>query len=192
MNFLAHAYLSFNQPEILAGNMMGDFVKGNRKNLFPENIKKGIELHWFIDSFTDTHPIAIEARQVFKPIAHLYAGLFVDIAFDYFLANDAKEKTEDEWKIFAQNTYRTIEEYRVYFPEKFAMMFPYMKQHDWLYNYRFQKIIRNGFSNVAKRAQYLSIDAAPVFAAFEENIPFLQSCYDRFFPELKSAVKNKL
>lgn len=30
MNYLAHAYLSFDEPEILVGNMISDFVKGKK------------------------------------------------------------------------------------------------------------------------------------------------------------------
>ncbi|MFL5743373.1 MAG: hypothetical protein ACJ751_01815, partial [Niastella sp.] len=36
LNYLAHAYLSFNQPAILAGNLFSDFVKGKQVNLYPE------------------------------------------------------------------------------------------------------------------------------------------------------------
>jgi acyl carrier protein phosphodiesterase len=42
MNFLAHAYLSFNNPEILVGNMISDFVKGSRQFQYPEAIQNGI------------------------------------------------------------------------------------------------------------------------------------------------------
>ncbi len=35
MNYLAHAYLSFNDPEILVGNMISDFVKGKKKFDYP-------------------------------------------------------------------------------------------------------------------------------------------------------------
>lgn len=192
MNFLAHAYLSFDQPDILAGNMMGDFVKGKQKNNFPDGIKKGIELHWFIDSFTDTHPVVLKAKQTFKPLTRLYSGMFVDIAFDYFLANDLNEKTKDEWKFFAQHTYQTLDRYRPYFPENFDELFYYMRQHDWLYNYRFDRQIKNSFNNVSRRAKYLSINADDVFDAFQNNIPFLKGCYERFFPELKEAAKQKL
>ncbi|MFY7899136.1 MAG: ACP phosphodiesterase, partial [Chitinophagaceae bacterium] len=31
MNFLAHAYLSFQQPSLLIGNMISDFVKGKKQ-----------------------------------------------------------------------------------------------------------------------------------------------------------------
>lgn len=192
MNFLAHAYLSSGRPDILAGNMMGDFVKGKQKNAFPESIKKGIELHWFIDSFTDMHPVVIEAKKVFSPLARLYSGMFVDIAFDYFLANDPAEKTEDAWKAFAQYTYRTLDKYKPYFPENFATLFHYMRTNDWLYNYRFDTQIKNSFENVSSRAKYLSINAGEVFDAFQSNIPFLKNCYGRFFPELKEAAQQKL
>lgn len=192
MNFLAHAYLSFEQPEILSGNMMGDFVKGKQKNNFPEGIRKGIELHWFIDSFTDTHPVVIEAKHVFQPIVRLYSGMFVDVAFDYFLATDALEKTADEWKIFSGQSYQKIEQYRAYFPENFTTLFYYMKKYDWLYNYRFLSEIQNSFKSVAQRAHYMKIDETLVFTAFENNISFLKDCYDRFFPELKEAARKKI
>ncbi len=35
MNYLAHAYLSFGDPDILAGNMISDFVKGKKKFDYP-------------------------------------------------------------------------------------------------------------------------------------------------------------
>ena len=56
MNYLAHAYLSFNIPEILVGNLISDFVKGKRKLDYPPGIRTGITLHRAIDTFTDTHP----------------------------------------------------------------------------------------------------------------------------------------
>ncbi|HEY0298959.1 MAG TPA: ACP phosphodiesterase [Arachidicoccus sp.] len=192
MNFLAHAYLSFNNPQTLTGNMMGDFVKGKQKDLFPEGIKRGIELHRFIDSFTDAHPVVYEAKKAFKSVVGRYAGAFVDISFDYFLANDIKEKTAEEWEIFAQDAYAILENQQQYFPERFARLFPYMREHDWLYNYRFEWGIENSFSNIIRRAKYLSIDKTIVFAVFQQNIVLLKESYDAFFPDLKNAVKNKL
>lgn len=56
MNFLAHAHLSFNNPEILVGNLISDFVKGKKQYNYPQRIHKGILLHRAIDQFTDEHP----------------------------------------------------------------------------------------------------------------------------------------
>ncbi|MFM7357424.1 MAG: hypothetical protein ACKO1T_02505 [Sediminibacterium sp.] len=42
MNFLAHAVLSMNDPEILTGNMISDHVKGRKQYDFSPDIQKGI------------------------------------------------------------------------------------------------------------------------------------------------------
>jgi acyl carrier protein phosphodiesterase len=76
MNYLAHAYLSFNEPEILAGNMISDFVKGKKKFDYSLTIQQGIALHRAIDQFTDFHPVTQEAKSYFKKDYRLYSGAF--------------------------------------------------------------------------------------------------------------------
>ena len=88
MNFLAHAQLSFHQPEILVGNMISDFVKGKKQYDFSPGIQQGIKLHRAIDQFTDTHPVTKELKQYFRLSYGLYAGVFTDVMYDYFLANE--------------------------------------------------------------------------------------------------------
>jgi len=56
MNFLAHFYLSGNQENIILGNFMGDFVKGNPFKKYPAPLATAIQLHRQIDIFTDSHP----------------------------------------------------------------------------------------------------------------------------------------
>jgi hypothetical protein len=66
LNYLAHAYLSFNDSNLLLGNMISDYVKGKKKFDYPIKIQQGIHLHRLIDEFTDFHPITKEAKQFFK------------------------------------------------------------------------------------------------------------------------------
>ncbi len=91
MNYVAHAYLSFNQPEILVGNMISDFVKGKTKFNYSPGIQNGITLHRAIDEFTDAHPATKRAKEFFRPAYRLYSGAFVDIVYDHFLSLDTKE-----------------------------------------------------------------------------------------------------
>ena len=88
MNYLAHSYLSFGDSEILVGNMISDYVKGKKKFDYPLAIQKGIMLHRTIDTFTDTHPATKAAIVFFKPVVGTYAGAFVDVVYDHFLAKD--------------------------------------------------------------------------------------------------------
>ncbi|WP_438810958.1 ACP phosphodiesterase, partial [Serratia marcescens] len=53
MNYLAHAYFSFEDPDILLGNMISDYIKGKKQYTYPLKVQAGIRLHRQIDSFTD-------------------------------------------------------------------------------------------------------------------------------------------
>jgi len=184
MNYLAHAYLSFGHPDILAGNMISDFVKGRKKDDYPEPIRKGIRLHRAIDHFTDTHAAVKDAKTVFRKDYRLYSGAFVDIAFDHFLATDPDEFSDGTLKTFAEKTYDQLEPFLPVFPERFARMFPYMKTQDWLYNYQFPEGVEHSFGGLARRAAYIT-ESHTAFLLFEKHHDLLQACYARFFPELK-------
>jgi acyl carrier protein phosphodiesterase len=191
MNYLAHAYLSFNRPGILVGNMISDFVKGKKKYDYPEEIQQGIALHREIDRFTDTHFATKESKEIFRPIYRLYAGALMDVVYDHFLALDENEFTDESLKIFTLNTYALLDQYTVYFPEKFNMMYPYMKAHNWLYNYRYRQGIEKSLGGVVRRAKYLE-ESDSAYILFNQHYDKLKSLYQLFFPELKSMTLNLL
>lgn len=190
MNYLAHAYLSFNDPEILTGNMISDFVKGKKKFDYPSQIQKGIALHRAIDEFTDGHEETKRAKVFFKLEYGLYAGAFVDIAYDHFLATDSNEFSEHELASFSKKTYQQLQANENSFPEKFHQLFYYMQLHDWLYNYQFKEAISKSFRGLVHRAIYMH-DSSAAFAAFEDNYDELKNCYARFFPLLKAFAFQK-
>jgi acyl carrier protein phosphodiesterase len=191
MNYLAHAWLSFHLPEILVGNIISDFVKGKKKFDFPAGIQKGIALHRAIDDFTDTHPATISAKQYFRPVYRLYSAAFIDVAFDHFLANDRNEfPSAHSLHAFTDETYRLISAYENVLPAHFQKIFPYMKLHNWLYNYQFSDGIHRSFGGLVHRAKYLH-ESDSAFAIFEANYEVLRSHYQDFFPELKQfAVRH--
>ncbi|MDE3144444.1 MAG: DUF479 domain-containing protein [Bacteroidota bacterium] len=192
MNYLAHAYLSFDQEEILVGNMISDFVKGKKKFNYQAGIQKGITLHRAIDMFTDAHQITHEAKQYLKPAVGLYAGAFMDIVYDHFLANDKNEFADDASLFsFTKNTYSLLEKNVAVFPERFQMMFPHMKQHDWLYNYQFNFGMEKSFGGLVRRAKYLS-DSTEAFQIFEKEYDHFKKYYEIFFPELKNFAQQQL
>lgn len=191
MNFLAHAYLSFNHPEILVGNMLSDFVKGNKKFDYPINVQKGITLHRLIDEFTDNHSATKNAKKIFQPALGLYAGAFVDITFDYFLANDKSEfENETALQIFATNTYNTLENFIDIFPEKFTGAFASMKQNNWLYNYSLYYGISKSFAGLTYRANYINKNHN-AFMIFLEKKEQFKIYYNDFFKDVKQFTLQK-
>lgn len=195
MNLLAHAYLSFDQPPILIGNMISDFVKGKKNFDYSPEIQKGITLHRAIDEFTDQHAATKEAKKYFQAAYKLYAGPFIDIVYDHFLANDTNEFENNVMlNIFSQSTCKILKENNSLLPEKFQKMLPYMQSQNWLYNYQFKEGIEKSFEGLVHRAAYLS-ESATAFTIFNKQYKNLQDCYSAFFPSLKSfAIRtlNKL
>jgi acyl carrier protein phosphodiesterase len=184
MNFLAHAYLSFNNSEILVGNMISDFVKGKKKFDYSEGIQQGINFHRYIDAFTDEHEATKEAKKYLKPAVGLYAGAFVDVAYDHFLANDSNEFTDASLHDHAKNTYSILLMYRDVLPVKFQNMLPFMQAENWLYNYKSLTGAQNSFGGLARRASYL-YTSVEVFDLFQKHYYSLQKCYTNFFPFVK-------
>jgi len=192
MNYLAHAYLSFGHPDILTGNMISDYVKGKKKFNYTDAVQQGIMLHRMIDTFTDSHEATARAKEVFKPSVGLYAGAFVDVAYDHFLAKDNSVFNSGEALMaFSQHTYDALAPYEPVMPARFAMMFPYMRRQNWLYNYQFNLAIRNSFEGVVRRAAYLE-DSSGAFDAFLKEYDELQACYNSFFPQVKNYVLASL
>lgn len=185
MNLLAHAYLSFDQADILTGNMINDYVKGRKKFDYPLSIQKGMELHRAIDAFTDMHPVTKKAKIYFSPDYRLYSGAFIDIVYDHFLALDEIQFAEyGGLQSFTKKVYSLLNQEQMYFPEPFRRMFPYMQEQDWLYHYQFKSGIKSAFGGLVRRAKYLN-ESEIGFQIFEDHYGEFQIFYDEFFPELK-------
>lgn len=192
MNYLAHAHLSFNYPEIVVGNMISDFIKGKKQFDYPAVIQKGIRLHRAIDNFTDTHPATQQMKLFFKPQYRLYAGAFADVAYDHFLANDSSVfTTDDALKQFAAATYQILENNFTVLPEGFQKMLPYMIEHNWLYHYKTRWGIQKSFAGLARRARYLP-ETDIAFQIFNDHYDAMQLIYLDFYPDIKKFAAHQL
>ena len=191
MNFLAHAYLSYENPELLIGNMVADFVKGQKWKNYPEGIRKGISLHRSIDQFTDQHAVNRRLRAIFRPDNGLYCGVFLDVVYDHFLARDEKIFPGNRLFSFAYSTYDILQEHFRELPPKFQETLSYMRKQNWLYEYREKQGIWRSFRGIVNRAKYLS-DATPAFREFENQYFMLEKGYHQFFPDLEAFVQDTI
>ena len=188
MNYLAHSFLSFTDGQIV-GQFLEDFIRNRDRFSFPKDIQDGITLHRAIDTFTDSHPAIHEAKKVFAPLVRLYAGAFVDVSMDHFVARDLSLNSLAEWKAHSLRVYKALNANEQWLPENFKKMLVKMEHDDWLYNYREDWGIKFSIQNVLNKAKYLDKDI-PVFEAFLKNKDHLQQCYDDFFPDLLSHAKG--
>ena len=192
MNYLAHAYLSFGNSNVLVGNMISDYIKGKKQYDYPKAILAGIQLHRAIDAFTDTHEATQNIKTIFKKNYRLYAGAFADVVYDYFLANDKNEFiNEQALQNFSTATYSLLENEQQHFPEQFLKMYPYMQAQDWLYNYRTNEGMQKSFGGLARRAKYIT-ETDTAYNLFLENKTIIQVQYEIFFPAVKAFALNKM
>lgn len=186
MNYLAHAWLSFNNEEILLGNMSSDFIKGKKKFDYSIGIQKGITLHRSIDTFTDSHESTAKAKKYFKEAVGTYSGAFVDVVYDHFLATDTNEfANESALQNFASQTYQQLQENVEKLPLRLQNILPYMQSQNWLYNYSTLWGIEKSFEGVTRRAVYLD-DFSKAFEAFNRHYDAIKECYVSFFPDVKN------
>lgn len=185
MNYLAHSVLSFTDGQ-LVGNMIADFIRNNERGEFPKEIQDGIRLHRAIDTFTDSHPAVSEAKKIFSPLVRLYAGAFVDVAFDFYVAH---LYTKQELKNHSLKTYETLWNYEKWLPTNYRQMLVKMQKDDWLSNYRQDWGIQFSMQNVLNKAKYLEKDL-PVVDLFLKNKQQLQEHFDSFFPHLVNYCES--
>ena len=112
MNILAHAYLSERHAPWLIGNFIGDFIKGDpahpRHGLTTGEVA-GVRLHRAIDAFTDAHPDVAAVRTLLYPRCHKYAGVAVDVFFDYQLAVTFAPLTGESLPTFVADFYAVLQ-----------------------------------------------------------------------------------
>ena len=170
--------------------MISDYVKGKKKFNYPSDIQKGIALHRAIDTFTDEHEVTKRAKEIFRPAYRLYSGAFTDVVYDHFLAADENEFPENSLHDFAQSVYTTLDRHTQWMPDRFAGMFPYMKEQNWLYHYQSHQGIYNSFGGLVRRAAYIDSSEA-ARELFEKHYQLLQSCYRQFWKDVLPFARQE-
>jgi acyl carrier protein phosphodiesterase len=191
MNFLAHIYLSGNDEEIMVGNFIADFVKGKKKDDYPDKIRKGIELHRMIDDFTDHHAVTMQSKDRLREKYGKYSGIIVDLYYDHFLAANFPEYSTVPLQDYSQNIYATLTKYSPVLPEGVHYFLPFMIERNWLLNYATIEGIGRALSGLSLRVSFENKmgesvnDLREHYSSFEED-------FRQFFPLLVDFVKEKL
>lgn len=192
MNYLAHLYLSGNDPELLLGNFIADHLKGaDRKRLYPEAVQRGIALHRSIDAFTDAHEIVAQSKQRVRNEFGKYAPVIVDVFYDHFLAANWQQYHPLPLAQYAQNTYAYLQERFADLPAGAQYMLPFMQQHDWLTGYAQLAGIERVMGGMSRRSKFDSrMHEAP--ALLQSAYPAFEQEFLAFFPELEGHVAGFL
>lgn len=191
MNFLAHIYLSGNDELLTIGNFIADGIKGKKYLKYEEGIQRGILIHRWIDTYTDSHSIVKQSTKRLHAKYGHYSGVIVDILYDHFLAKNWKQYHTQELADYIIDFYQLLNDnYSKLTPRIQKMMVPMMEQN-WLLSYAslegIETVLYNMSFRIKKRVPMdESIeDLKEHYDAFEEE-------FTAFFAELEDFVALKL
>ena len=190
MNFLAHIYLSNNQPELQIGNFIADSVKGSNYSSYPSTIQKGILIHRKIDSFTDSHQIIKDCKRKFTAYGH-YSGVITDIVFDHFLAKNWLQYHTTPLEEFTHSFYELLENNMEILPLRVQQFFPVMKKHNWLLKYETIAGISDILFQMNMRTRNISKMNYSVIE-LREHYDYLEAQFTLFFNDLEHFAMSEI
>lgn len=191
MNFLAHIYLSGDNPKVKVGNFMADSIRGKRYEDYPQDYKNGILLHRAIDTFTDAHPTVRKSTKKLHANYSHYSGVIVDIFYDHFLAKNWQDYCKQPLDIYVEEFYDLLQEHYPILPMNIKRMMPYLIADNWLLSYAKIEGISKVLNGMNRRTQnrskmnYATEDLQEHYSEFESE-------FTSFFEELKTFSSEQL
>lgn len=192
VNYLAHLALSHDNSDIMLGNFIGDFVKGNNFNRYKPNVRTGILLHRQIDSFTDSNEIVIQSTQLLKDVYGRYASIIVDIFYDHFLAANWNEfHPTMSLSSFVNKAHKILLLNYFRLPNDVKKMLPFLIKSRRLENYaNFGGIARA--LNIMARNTSLPDNTQEAISCLKDNYATFEQHFRAFYPQIVAMVDNVL
>jgi acyl carrier protein phosphodiesterase len=153
MNFLAHALLAGDDPALVVGGVVGDWIKGPLPGRLPPDLARGVALHRAIDSHADTHPAFRRSRARVSPARRRYAGVLVDIFYDHLLAREWAQLHPRPFAEYRHDVYRQVAERFADLPLDSHYALTLMASEDWFHGYARIDGIADVLARMARRAR---------------------------------------
>ncbi len=153
MNFLAHALLAGDDPALVVGGVVGDWIKGPLPGRLPPDLARGAALHRAIDSHAETHPAFRRSRSRVSTARRRYAGVLVDIFYDHLLAADWAALHPKPFADYRHAVYRQVSERFADLPQDAHYALMLMASEDWFHSYARIDGIADVLARMSRRAR---------------------------------------
>ncbi len=188
MNYLAHIYFSYNDPDILVGNFAADFISNKQVKLLTDQQVNGVLLHRLIDAYTDVNETVRKSTKRLRTVQGKYAPVVIDIIFDYILAKEWERFHPEGLEVYKQNAYELLLNHLDGFPERARGKVQGMANGDFIRSYESLDGLHYVFERMDKRTKFPSRfrDATEQLRLEEDQ--FVED-FLLFFPQIKSKVQ---
>lgn len=190
MNFLFHLYLSGDDPQLLTGNLMGDFVKGRIGDDYPHRLRSGIVLHRRIDSFAQNHPLFRRSKQRIDSRYGLWRGVLVDMFYDHLLADEWNRWSPEPLHRYLARARGMVEANRAHLPEKMGAILPVIFE-SMLPSYVGLEGVSRALERMSARVRRPNPLAGGA-SELEKNLSGLRDDFREFVPQVQRDVSSFL
>lgn len=187
MNYLAHLLLSCEDEELLIGNFIGDYVSNKEVKNLSLGLQKGIQLHRLIDSYTDSHPVVKKGIRRMQAQHAKYAGVVIDVLYDYILANNWSLYGPETLQVFADKSYAVLLKHIDLMPVRLHTRVKRMVAANWLIQYSSLEGIAYVFERISERASKPQYFQGAV-QTLQKDEALLTEEFAAFFPDIVAEV----
>jgi len=183
MNFLAHAFLSGGDGDILLGNLMADFLRPGIQIPDRDGVRRGVAWHYQIDRFMDSHPLVARGRARLFPHHRHYSAVLVDLFYDHLLATNWNRWSQTPLEEFAAQVYGQLTQRINDMPERMREVVPAMIEGDWLRAYAREDGIRYALTRIQRRASK-GEGLGRAWDDFAASRSLYEAEFDEFLPQI--------
>lgn len=170
---------------------MADSVRGHRYLDYPDELRKGILLHRYIDTFTDAHPIYRKSKHRLHEKYGHYSGVIMDIVYDHYLAKNWAMYSDVALEEYAATFYELLKDNYDILTEKTQKMIPYMIARNWLVSYATLEGLEMILFQMDYRTQHRA-NMQEAIVEVKNFYPQLEEEFTLFFEELRNHCEEKL
>ncbi|WP_117234110.1 ACP phosphodiesterase [Vibrio maerlii] len=157
MNFLAHLHIADHSQSHLLGNLLGDFVKGDPSDKYPADIVQGIQLHRFVDRYTDTHNLVTSLKPLFPDRLRRFSPIALDMFWDHCLANEWQSFHTQPLTCFLESCESQLNKDLSRFdseaiPQRYRRVHHFMWAEQWLLSYKDMENIAYALERMSMRS----------------------------------------
>ena len=157
---------------------------------FPQQVQRGIRMHRSIDSFTDSHPANLRARELFVKPYRRFAGIITDVAYDHYLARKWRNYSDISLQQHADIVYAALDQHVDILPPALQRFARVVIDRNVLVSYMEYEAVEVALQRIAMRSPRFKVLASAGDKARQLDLE-LADCFDEFFPELVQHVKDK-
>ncbi len=193
MNWLAHIFLSAPTIESRLGNLLGDLVKSGDLYRLDPLVRDGVNRHYAIDKFTDSHIIIKKSKRRISQEYSRFAGILIDVFYDHFLAKNWQLYSGSIFSDFVMEVYNSFQSYQGNIPEYARQIIQQMIYEDWLTSYQSFDGVENALRRIDARIKSRmgnQISLVNAVKILEQEYFNIEQDFGSFFPELQRHMQN--